>query len=32
MSRPCLTVSEYKIFELLKIDKKVPPDGSNRTS
>jgi hypothetical protein len=31
MSQPCLTILEYKIFELLSIDKKVPPDGSNRT-
>jgi hypothetical protein len=31
MSQPCLTVSEYKIFELLKLIKKVAPDGSNRT-
>jgi hypothetical protein len=31
MSQPCLTVSECKIFELLKLIKKVPPDGSNRT-
>jgi hypothetical protein len=31
MSQPCLTVSEYKILELLKLIKKVAPDGSNRT-
>jgi hypothetical protein len=31
MSQPCLTVSEYKIFELLKLIKKVTPDGSNRS-
>jgi hypothetical protein len=31
MSQPCLTVSEYKIFELFNLIKKVTPDGSNRT-
>jgi hypothetical protein len=31
MSQPCLTDSEYKIFEFLKLIKKVAPDGSNRT-
>jgi hypothetical protein len=31
MSQPCLTISKYKIFELLKLIKKVTSDGSNRT-
>jgi hypothetical protein len=31
ISQPCLTVLEYKIFELLNLIKKVAPDGSNRT-
>jgi hypothetical protein len=31
MSQPYLTVSEHKILELLKLIKKVAPDGSNRT-
>jgi hypothetical protein len=31
MSQPCLTDSEYKIFELFNLIKKVAPDGSNRT-